>query len=142
METPKSRSVLFSLADCVGPQCAAADTAQRLAHLWRDIDARLAPLIGNAGLTGLYQRSLYLAAREHASLAGLFTGGAERVEMSVLTNAIAAQSDHDAATAARIFLLTFQNLLTQLVGAAITTRLLCSANLPPLDDNVVPDPLT
>lgn len=140
MESPESRAVLFPLPDCLGSdRVSAGETARRFSLLLVAIDNSLVPLIGTAGLVALYHRSLFLAGRESVSVSGLFSSGVESVDISALSAAIAVQSDQDAGSSARLFLHTFQNLLTQLVGSTLTARLLCSASISPLNDDVAPD---
>jgi hypothetical protein len=101
-----------------------ADTA---VAIWLRIDAALAPIIGHGGVAALYERCLYLtridhpwllAAHQHALAAGQF--------VETLRTALAQQTRTDAAVAIGALLQTFLDLLTSLIGAELTERLLQS----------------
>lgn len=72
----------------------------------------------------LYKRSLYLTGPAHPWLAGIHEGVQTAVDVAALKSVFAQQNSIDAAAAGGAFLQTFYDLLTSLVGPALTERLL------------------
>lgn len=101
-------------------QIAAAVTAA-----WRYAEQCLTPVIGRQGVAALYKRSLLLTGRSCAGLAGLHEGvGANSVDLTTLTSALAVQKSAEAAQAGGELLQTFYGLVASLIGPSLTHRLL------------------
>jgi hypothetical protein len=103
-------------------------TAVQVADLavssWSRIDAALAPIIGHGGVDALFKRSLYLSRGAHPWLESAYAGALAPGDLGMLRAALQAQSDNDAAGAHVTVLRAFHDLLTNLIGAALTERLL------------------
>lgn len=91
---------------------------------WQQIDATLSPILGQRGVTALYQRSLHLASAPHPWLAGTQQDLQAAMDLDALKMAIAQRSPADAAAAGGHLLQTFHGLLASLVGPSLTERLL------------------
>ena len=100
--------------------------ATRAAHLWRDIDSALAPIIGHAGVAALYRRSLYLTRTGHSCLAVVYEATPVSDAYAALKTALSQQTLADATAAISALLQTFHDLLTHLIGESLTERLLRS----------------
>jgi hypothetical protein len=114
-----------------------ADTA---VAIWLRIDAALAPIIGHGGVAALYERSLYLtgadhhwllAAHRHVPAAGPF--------VEPLRATLAQQTRADAGAGIGALLQIFLDLLTSLIGAELTERLLRSVWEQPSSGTAVRD---
>lgn len=104
----------------------AARIADAMLATWRDIEAALTPIVGRLGVAALYKRSLYLASSGHPWLSALGSGDPATMDLAALKSVVAQQAGADAALGASAFLQTFQQLLSSLVGPALTERLLRS----------------
>lgn len=94
---------------------------------WRRLARHLSPLVGESGFSALYGRSLRLAQPEHGWLVG---GATPKTIDGTLTDLAKRFGEAGAqqAQAANVALLdTFTKLLADLIGEALTIRLLHSA---------------
>lgn len=91
---------------------------------WRELDAALSPIIGQRGVAALYQRSLYLTRGDYPWLAGVHQATVRAGEFAPLHTVLSQQTSATAAGACSALLATFRNLLTRLIGASLTERLL------------------
>lgn len=112
------------LAQRVGAGADAAQIADATVATWRDIEAALAPVVGQRGVAGLYRRSLFLATATHPWLAGTHDVVLTEVDTATLRSHLAQQSEAEAAAGATTFFQTFHALLSTLVGPSLTERLL------------------
>lgn len=119
------------LAHRLGSGASAAQVAETVASLWLDIDAALHPIIGHRGVAALYHRSLKLGASSYPWLLQGHPGLLPRVGPQALQAALAAQTPDTANAAAELLFQAFLDLLTSLVGASLTDRLLRSVWAPP-----------
>lgn len=94
--------------------------------VWQKIDAALSPIVGTRGVAALYKRSLYLCGTTHPRLAALHEDVQRVVDLDALKAVLARQSSSDAASAADALFQTFYQLLSSLIGASLTERLLRS----------------
>jgi hypothetical protein len=101
--------------------------SERLLHPWKRLALHLSPLIGESGFCALYGRALRLAIPGFEWLKAAQPG--KSAEQSLVTLAGVYAGVHvDAASAANTVLLnTFTQLLSALIGQALTNRLLESA---------------
>lgn len=91
---------------------------------WRDIHTALSPIVGKRGVAALYARSLHLTRAAHPLLADVQDGAFSFDEFASLHAALSRQAAPNAAAASAALLQTFIDLLTKLVGASLTERLL------------------
>ena len=90
------------------------------------IDAALAPIISQRGVAALYQRSLFLVRPDFPWLVAVYEGALVPGDFSSLQTALQEQSVEDAMLGTTALLDTFHDLLSTLIGAALTDRLLGS----------------
>jgi hypothetical protein len=93
---------------------------------WHDINTTLGPIIGQRGVSGLYKRCLNLTRADYPWLAAVEEAVPEAGEFDPLQRALSQQPSSVAAAASGALLQTFYTLLTNLIGASLTTQLLQS----------------
>ena len=132
---PSASDVLKLPADRIG---GTASVVASIVASWVEIDAALTPIIGQQGVTALYKRSVHLTARAHPWLAAVLgsSSGADSsasslsadvgVDMDALRIVFQHQDATAASAAGETLLRTFFELLTSLIGASLTERLLHS----------------
>lgn len=98
--------------------------AQAALAKWIHIDNALSPIIGRHGVLSLYKRSLSLTRAAHPALTAVFEGQLAPGDYSTLQHALAQQSAPVAIAASEALLQTFNDLLTKLIGASLTLRML------------------
>lgn len=104
-----------------------AQTADLAIATWRKIDDALWPIIGHAGMAALFKRSLYLARADQPVLTALVDVEIAPGDYAPLRETMTQQSSADAAATVQAALLkTFLDVLTSLIGAELTERLLRS----------------
>ncbi len=113
-------------ADHAARDADAGRVADAATSTWRRVEAALSRIIGKRGVAALYQRSLYLARADHPCLAAAHEGALQPGDFTALRTALAGQSSPNAATASQALLQTFRGLLANLIGDALTERLLKS----------------
>jgi hypothetical protein len=113
-----------TLARLAAHSANAGEVADATVATWRDIDAALSPIVGKRAVAALYARSLHLTRASHPSLADVQDGVLSFDEFASLHAALARQTAPDAAAASAALLQTFTDLLTRLIGAPLTERLL------------------
>ncbi|HWG10055.1 MAG TPA: hypothetical protein VN693_00945 [Rhodanobacteraceae bacterium] len=117
-----------------------AQAADLAAATWRKIDDALWPIIGHAGMAALFRRSLYLARTDQPALTAMVDVEIAHGDYAPLREVLAQQSSVDAAMAVQAALLKiFLDLLTSLIGAALTERLLRSVGNNPSSGEAVQD---
>lgn len=121
MQSAKMRATLARLASDGADAEHIADAAR---SIWSDVDAALSPIIGQRGVAALYKRSLELTRADYPCLVAAYAAGSEHDAFVALQAALAEQDSSDAAAASDALLQTFCNLLTTLIGASLTERLL------------------
>ncbi len=89
-------------------------------------EAALAPVVGVLSTAALYQRSLHLAMRSHPWLGAAFKGVHQVIDFPALSAMLAQQSTHAAAAGGGALLQAFYDVLTSLIGQALTDSLLCA----------------
>ena len=102
----------------------ASQVADSLVDIWQDIERALTPIIGARGIAALHGRSLFLASKTHPWLGGGPDGVQTAMNLSVLRAAVAAQMADEALAGGHTLLEVFDGLLTSMVGAGLTARLL------------------
>lgn len=112
---------------CARLVAAGADSRQigeRAASTWLGVDSALSPIIGERGVAALFKRSLYLRRIEYPWLAAAHEGELPPEPYACLREALAQQTTSSAAAANGALLQTFYALLSDLIGASLTERLL------------------
>ena len=110
-----------------GPDAGAAQVANASVETWREIDAALAPIIGQRGVSALYARSLHLTSLAYPWLAGATEEVSQpRLDVEALRIVLSNQPRAEAADASGAVLHAFHSLLTHLIGAPLTEQLLRS----------------
>ena len=99
-------------------------TADAAVAAWEDIAARLEPVLGRRGAAALYRRSVHLTLAHYPWLAPAYEGPAQATELATLHAALAAQDGSAAAAASAELLVNFRALLANLIGEALSARLL------------------
>ena len=124
MASPEGRHIRAALAARVGPDADSAGISQTVVDVWTQIDVALTPIVGARGVAALHGRSLFLTAREFPWMGGRHDGVQQAMDLDALRRAIAAQSAPDALLGASALFEAFDDLLSSMVGAALTQRLL------------------
>jgi len=112
------------LAPLARDGASAEHIANAARSMWRDVDAALSPIIGQRGVAALYKRSLDLTRTDHHCLAAVYDAASERDGFVALQAALGEQESSCAAVANDALLQRFCSLLTGLIGASLTERLL------------------
>jgi hypothetical protein len=103
------------------------------------IDAAMAPIISQRGVAALYQRSLFLIRPGFPWLVAVYEGALVPGDFSSLQAALSEQSPEDAMLGTTALLNTFHDLLSSLIGASLTDRLLGSICDTPSSGDAVQD---
>lgn len=91
---------------------------------WQQIELALTPIIGRRGVNALYKRTLLLTSQTYPWLTDTTTD--QNFNLAVLKSTLAQQNSSTLTAASSALLKTFYELLTVLVGASLTERLLLS----------------
>ncbi len=128
MQSAAHERVTASLAARVGKNADSAQVADAIGTAWRDMDLALSPVLGRRGVAALYKRSLHLNVAAYPWLAQVHEGAeaALAIDAGPLRAMLARQSDVDAALTGRVLIHTFTELLSTLIGASLSERLLDS----------------
>jgi hypothetical protein len=124
MDSQDSCQWATALADRIGTDADAERVAVALVSIWEHIDAALSPIIGNRGVAALYHRSLFRVGPAHRWLGGVPAGALPAIDLAALRSTVAQQSSAEALDGTRALLQSFHQLLTSLIGASLTERLL------------------
>jgi hypothetical protein len=123
----EARNVLASLVRLAADGAHPARIADAAVAAWRDIEGALSPIIGPRGVAALYERSLYLTRADYPWLAAVYDDALKPDGFAALHKALLQQTSLDAAAANDVLLRNFCSILTNLIGASLTERLLGSA---------------
>lgn len=127
------------LAGRLTPGADAAQVAATTVALWHAIDLALSPVVGARGVAALYNRSLRLVIDRHAGLGDVGLDVLAAMDLAALKAALERQAPAEAAAASADLFRAFRQLLSSLVGVALSDRLLRSvtahsAGEPPAQD--------
>lgn len=100
--------------------------------VWRQIAARLAPVIGHRGVEALFWRALHLTARSYPWLVGQGDEGATAEQL--LESRLEARDARTALEAGEVVLVTFTEALAALIGGPLSNRLLASVWRPAAEE--------
>ncbi|MDP9082564.1 MAG: hypothetical protein M3N50_02185 [Pseudomonadota bacterium] len=126
MDNQKSHWITASLAQRAGTNPDAVQIADATIAVWYDIATALTSVIGGHGVAALYDRSVTLTARTHPWLIPQRLSDDRSVNLDALQSVIARQTGEDAVAGANALLLTFLDVLTSLIGPALSEQLLSS----------------
>lgn len=130
MPSPERRRIAASLATRAGVGADTARTADAVVAIWREIEHELTPIIGTRGVAALHGRALFLAGRLHPGVFAAHEGVLGKMDLEGLRAALTRCSDDDASTISCALFATFEELLSSMVGTALTERLLRSVWAP------------
>ncbi|MFP7723545.1 hypothetical protein [Lysobacter sp. A3-1-A15] len=125
---------------CLDDGASAGQVAEVAISIWREIDAALAPIIGQAGVAALLRRSQYLVRGDHPWLASFQNDMPAVAAFESLRAALAAQSADECTRGNGALLQVFHDLLASLIGASLCERLLRSVCPPPSSGQAAQDP--
>ena len=95
-----------------------------LIYPWQRLAEHLSPLIGESGFCALYGRAVWLVVPHFAWLQAVRPGKNAEQSFIVLTGAYRSVDVEAASAANTVLLTTFTELLSSLIGEALTGRLL------------------
>ena len=128
MSTPKSqfereaiREVLMFRA---GKPFNSIVVAEATLNIWQQMATRLIPVIGERGVEVLFSRSLHLTTRTFPRLEIAADHGDKAALIANVKAQLASSGSNDAIEASCALLGTFTELLSTLIGASLTERLL------------------
>jgi hypothetical protein len=124
MQSQERDRIAAFLEGSVSAGASSKDVAEAVAAAFRGIDQALMPIIGPRGVAALYTRSVHLARQAHVWFPHSAEGAPTTMDLAALTAALAQQTADDAAAAGVRLLQTFHGLLSSLIGASLTERLL------------------
>lgn len=141
MVSSASVPIAAPLAHRVSADVDAAQVARVSCEILQEINIVLRPIIGLRGVVALYNRSVYLTSSQWAMLAASTAPAApDGLETSALQSLLAQCSPAEALACSNALLHTFYQLLSTLIGASLTERLLRSVWGPPLSSAPAQDP--
>jgi hypothetical protein len=119
-----AQHVQSSLSKCASAGWDTVSLITKVVSVWRDIDAALAPIIGHRGVAALFGRSLHLTRVDFPWLAAPSENSADRLDFAWLQSALSQQTSDNVVALSGALLQKFAELLTHLIGASLTERLL------------------
>lgn len=119
-----------TLARSAGDSPDASAIAEATLNTWRRMADRLAPVIGVRGVDALFGRSLHVTSKTFPWLAMAGNDGSSAALLTGLKVRLAGQEPAAVAEASAVLLGNFTELLTTLIGASLTERLLAPVWLP------------
>ena len=133
MVSSASVPIAAPLAHRVSADVDALQVARVCCEVLQEINTALCPIIGLRGVVALYNRSVHLTSTQWEILAANTASAAsDRLETSALHALLARCSLVEAVACGNALLHTFYQLLSDLIGASLTERLLRSVWGPPL----------
>jgi hypothetical protein len=131
-DDPHREAIRGALARSAGEAPDASAIAEATLDAWRQVAARLAPVIGARGVEALFGRSLHVTGKAFPGfVATAGNDGNGAALLAGLKACLAAQEPAVAAAAGQALLVNFTELLATLIGASLTERLLAPVWLPP-----------
>lgn len=98
--------------------------AEELVKGWVQIEERLAPILGRRGLAVLFRRTLQIAGAQVSWIASAEQVSTGELNIAALAAACAGQPPSSIAQGGAIFLQSFYDLLSSLIGVTLTAQLL------------------
>ena len=119
-----SQRIAVALIQRGGPDADSAQIADAVASAWHQIADALTPIIGPTGFAALYTRSFHDTAATHPWLRVVQSDAVASMDLVALKAALAQQDGRSAAMAGGEMIQTLRDLLGNLIGPALTARLL------------------
>jgi hypothetical protein len=123
----RQQMILEVLTPRPGEPDARREMADRLLWSWQQIALHLTPLIGEAGFQSLYARTVHLAIPHVAGLRPAPKSTSFDAALERLKEDLESLAPVDAERAGQMLLATFTELLSTLIGEALTARILRSS---------------
>lgn len=98
--------------------------AASIVSVWRDIDAALAPVIGQRGVAALFSRTLHLIRQDYPWLTAGLESTADAMDFTALQSSLSQRTSANAVAANGALLQKFLEQLASLIGESLTERLL------------------
>ena len=95
-------SLTIALSRRLGRGADSAEIADATNAIWMELDSGLFSILGQRGVAALYQRCLFVTAREYPWLAGTFEGVQASMHLPALRAAILQQTPTNAAAALKL----------------------------------------
>lgn len=130
MSNQRSDEIAAHLARVDGVSASAAQIAASIASTCRGVEEALTPIIGARGVAALFDRSLHVTCQSFPWLGEAKVGVSPVMALDALASLLVRQDPLVAAAAGGLFLHTFHQVLSSLIGASLTERLLRSAWVP------------
>lgn len=108
---------------------------------WEAIHRAMVPVIGPRGSAALHHRTLHAARATYPWLEAACHAAGRPGDLGALRDALASRTAVEAAAAHDSMVLSFLELLTTLIGAPLTARLLQGVGEPPFHDISSQEPL-
>lgn len=121
MLTGASQEATSESGDTPAP---AAHLAEKLVVSLQQIVEALSPVIGKGGVDALLRRTFYLTGRSHPHLALVAAGNATAIDLAALRSGLGQQTTTYVVEFGIALLQTLDAVMTSLVGASLTQRLL------------------
>lgn len=121
-----------TLAHRAGNNTHSGAVAEAAVSTWHQLTVQLTPVIGVRGVDALFRRSLYLTSKDFPWLAAVGREDGSTSLLASLQTYLAAQETALARDASCALLLVFTELLTAMIGASLTERLLGPVWTPPV----------
>ncbi|TPG08514.1 hypothetical protein EAH75_19325 [Rhodanobacter glycinis] len=126
VESQESHRIVVTLVQRARDGADVQQLAEFIVSAWQTIETFLSPIIGQRSVATLYKRSFYLASRKHPWLMDMHEGMQATMNLAALKAALLEQSSAEIAAGAGVALQMFYEVLTNLIGASLTERLLRS----------------
>lgn len=120
----EARTIPAALAHLSELRPDAGQVADTAIAIWGQVDTALSSIIGQRGVAALYKRSLFLTRAAHPCLMAAYEGAMAPGDFSALQTTLTRSTSADATAAASALLRTFHDLLSQLIGASLTERMI------------------
>lgn len=134
-----ARKLAAPVAELLGADADVERIAAAALETWQRIEAALAPIIGPLGFSSIYGRALKRSCAEHQWLCSIPPSSKDGPALAALHTALVQRSDAEAVAAHASLLQSFCEILSSLVGPALTERLLRNA-WDPQSSNPSPEP--
>lgn len=141
MDSRESSRFTAPLARRVAEGAGSREIADAVGAMWSDIASALQPVVGRRGVAALFRRTLHLATARYPWLVPPKAERADALDsLAELATLFAAQPPTVAMEAGSELFTIFRELLTTLIGARLSERLLQAAWSPPSSAPSAQDP--
>jgi hypothetical protein len=121
---PQRRPIQPTLAQLIAKGATVEQIAAKAASTWRDIESALSPIIGQRATAALYKRSVSTICEDYPWMSVVGQSELQQDDFNVFQTTLSQQTSTNAAAAHTALLQAFLDLLTRLIGKALTERLL------------------